>query len=252
MRVGGHCSAIEWRKITEDAQLPRTADYPRASLARTLELAAAVEELGGDCAQNAAAARLSAKPGGTFGALVSTSVKYGWIAVRRGRLRSEPRYREYRLAYDELERRTILGDAVRAMPLFRQLLERFAGRALPESHLPKLLIREYGVPERGAERVARYFVEAATAAGFLAGTQVASGARPRPHGRTAASNAAQREPSHRRVDSSDANDASYRVRISGPDVDSAIEIASTEDVDLVRTVLAKVERGLRERARRER
>jgi hypothetical protein len=257
--LDGHLAAIEWRKKpTSPAAMPKTTDYPRASLARTLELAAAIEDLGGECAQSAAAARLGAKPGGTFGALVSTAVKYGWIAVRRGRLRAEPRFRDFRLAYDEDERRVVLADAIRTVPLFRQLLERFAGRALPESHLAKLLQREYGVPERGADRVARHFVEALTIAGMLSGTRVSAASRSpaRSRGAHAKQPHADRATSEHDVDANGDTSGSgiagsrhYRVRVWGPDVDSTVEIATPEDVDLVRTLLAKVERGLRERAR---
>jgi hypothetical protein len=252
--------------------MPRIADHPRASLARTLELAAAVEELGGECSQSAAAARLGAKPGGTFGALVSTAVKYGWVAVRRGRLRSEARYRDYRLAYDDAERREVLFTALQAVPLFRQLVDRFAGRTLPEPHLPKLLAREFDVPEAASSRVAGYFVEAAVAAGLLAGTQLLaaptgdvtgnvdaesparSGSRSspaRPATRSALRSVADdgRHGRESRPASEDAPSvaAPYRISIVGPDVDTTVGVATPEDLELVRAALDKVARGLRPR-----
>jgi hypothetical protein len=252
--------------------MPKIADHPRASLARTLELAAAVEELGGECSQPAAAARLGAKPGGTFGALVSTAVKYGWVAVRRGRLRSEPRYRDYRLAYNDAERRAVLFTALQAVPLFRQLVDRFAGRTLPEPHLPKLLAREFDVPETASSRVAGYFVEAAVAAGLLAGTQlratpagvvgaepdadsparIGSRALPARPVTASRSRSVEEERRHGRnspavSDKAPTEAASYRISIVGPDVDTTVGVATPEDLELVRAALDKVARGLRRR-----
>lgn len=217
--------------------MPRIADHPRASIERTLELAAAVEELGGECTLEAAADRLGASPGGSFGALVSTAVKYGWISIRRGRLRAEPRYRAYRLAYDEAERRAALVDAMRDVPLFQRLLERFGGRTLPEDRLARLLIREFDVPEPAAGRVADWFVEAAVAAGLLAGGQLRSTPTGAPEVSRGAAHPAP-EPDAKRS-------AGYSVRVSGPDLDSTVQIAELADLELARSLLAKVERALR-------
>jgi hypothetical protein len=223
--------------------MPRVVDYPRASLARTLELADAVERLGGECTLAAAGDELDARPGGTFGAVVSTAAKYGWVSIRRGRLRTEPRHRTFRLAYDEAERRATLVDAIRAVPLFRQLLDRFDGRTLPEDHLARLLAREFDVPAKAAERVASYFVEAVIAAGLLAGGKLrATPAGERPVGAPSRAEAA---PRAARPPSGD--ESIYRIRLQGPDMDSTVEIAEPEDLDVVRSLLAKVERALRAR-----
>lgn len=221
--------------------MPRIADHPRASVGRTLELAAAVEELGGECTLEAAADRLGASPGGAFGALASTAAKYGWVAIRRGRLRTEPRYRAYRLAYDEAERRATLVDAMRDVPLFQRLLARFGGRTLPEDRLARLLVREFHVPESAADRVAGWFVEAAVAAGLLAGGQL----RSTPTGAPEASPAPTRSPAGPEAP----RGVGYSVRVSGPDVDSTVEITELADLELARSLLAKVERALRAGAR---
>jgi hypothetical protein len=217
--------------------VPRIADHPRASLERTLELAAAVEELGGECSLEAAADRLGATPGGAFGALVSTAAKYGWLAIRRGRLRTEPRYRSYRLAYDEAERRTLLLDAMRNVPVFLRLLERFGGRTLPEERLAKLLVREFDVPESAAARVAGWFVDGATAAGLLAGGQLRSSPTGEPD--------SGRRTAGLRVTAEEARGASYTIRVSGPGLDSTLTVNEPADLELVRSLLAKVERALR-------
>jgi hypothetical protein len=224
--------------------MPKVADYPRASLARTLELAAAVDRLGGDCTLEAAADELGARPGGTFGALVSTAVKYGWLTVRRGRMRTEARYRTYRLAYDEAERRAVLTDAIRAVPLFRQLLDRFAGRGLPEDHLARLLSREFDVPTNLGVRVAGYFLEAVLEAGLLASGKL----RATPAGdRGTASSGSMAEPRAAAARTGTRVETLYRIRVEGPDMDSTVEISEAADLDVVRSLLAKVERALRGR-----
>jgi hypothetical protein len=226
--------------------MPRVADYPRAALPRTLEFAAAVERLGGECGLDEVADELGARPGGTFGALASTAVKYGWVSVRRGRVRTEPRFRTYQLAYDEAERRAMLTDAIRAVPLFRQLIDRFADRTLPEDHLGRLLVREFGVPGNLAPRVAGYFLEAVVTAGLLAGGKL----RPSPAGGRAPRNTARDVDAPSRIagasGAADA-DAIYRIRIQGPDVESTVEITELADLELARSLLAKVERALRSR-----
>ena len=237
--------------------MPRIVDYPRAALDRSLELAAAVEELGGECSLEAAADRLGASPGGAFGALVSTAAKYGWIAIRRGRLRTEPRYRTYRLAYDDAERRAALTEALRNVPLYDRLLERFGDRTLPEDRLPRLLVREFGVPESAAGRVSGWFVDAAVAAGLLAGGQLRSSPTGTPARTVIPTSPVTTSPAPTLTTTTpltpgalapsggDARPLRYTIRISGPDLDSTVEVGELADLELARALLAKVERALR-------
>jgi hypothetical protein len=199
--------------------MPRRADHPRASLAQALELASAVAALGGECTLDSAAARLDARPGGAFGARVSTAVKFGWIAVRRGRLRLEPAYGELVRA-DDATRRTLLRQALGRVPLYRRLFDRFAGRELPRDGLAALLVRDYAVPAATAARAAGWITEAMASVAAPPGPPVAAAPRPEPR------------------------DARYRVTVRGPDLDSTVEIAGTEDLELVRALLAKVGRAL--------
>lgn len=230
----------------------RTVEYPRASLERCLELASAVQALGGDCGLAAAADRLGARPGGAFHAVVSAAGRYGFVSVRKGRLRTEPAYRAYRRAYDAGEQEQVLAGALANVPLFRRLLERFGGRALPEARLDRLLVREYGVPEHSAERVAGYFLDAVRAAGLLhAGTLQPA----RTSGARAAETSGAREP--RALGERDAtapptphspsSSDTFRVHVQGPGVDSLVEVSNPEDLELVAALLAKLERALRER-----
>jgi hypothetical protein len=201
--------------------MPRRADHPRASLAQALELASAVDALGGECTLDSAAARLDARPGGAFGARVSTAVKFGWIAVRRGRLRLTPAYRDLVRA-DDAARRTLLRQALGRVPLYRRLFDRFAGRELPRDGLAALLVRDYAVPAATAARAAGWIADA-----------MASVAAPPGESAVAAPGAAPA-----------ARGARYRITVRGPELDSTIELAGAEDLELVRALLAKVERAL--------
>ena len=149
--------------------MPKVVDYPRASLVQALELASAVEQLGGDCTAAAAAGVTGHRLGGTFTALSAAATKYGWVTARRSRLRTTPAFRDYRLAGDDATRRGALRTALLCPPLFARLARRFAGRPVPEGALPGLLVREFGVPEAIAARVAGYFVAGARQAGMLDG-----------------------------------------------------------------------------------
>lgn len=227
--------------------MPKAVDYPRAGLDRCLELARAVHELGGDCTLAAAAQRLGARPGGTFHAIVSAAGRYGFVTARRGRLRTEAAFRAYRLAYDAAERERALAGALGNVPLFRRLLERFAGRPLPEGHLDRMLVREYAVAEASGERVAGYFRDAVRAAGLLNGGVLAAHAAPGGDG--PARPARGTPPPAVNADAAPAaSRESFRVQVSGPGVESYLEIADAADVELLRALFAKLERAIRDRA----
>lgn len=233
--------------------MPRTVDYPRASLGRCLELAAAVHELGGECSLAVAAERLGARPGGAFHAVVSAAGRYGLVSVRKGRLRAEPAFRTYRLAYDDAERERTLASALAAVPLFRQLLDRFGGKTFPEGRLDRVLVREYAVPEHSAERVARYFLDGARAAGLLSGGQLRAARIDVPMGDESSTRtgraARTSEPSTRLAESAnvDAERDTFRVHVTGPGLDSRVELTNATDLELVRALFGRLERALRDR-----
>lgn len=242
--------------------MPKSLSYPRASLDRCLELAAAIHELGGESTLAAAAERLGLHVGGSFHAVVSSAVRYGFVSVRRGRLRTAPAYRAYRLAYDATEREQTLADALANVPLFKTLLERYAGRPMPAAHLDRLLVREHSVAERSAERVARYFLEAARSAGLLHGGVLRGRDAPHPAsadiatlgGGPVAPRAATEpmfvpprvgEPSV--ANTPDARRRVFTVHVAGPGLESRIEVADASDLELVRALVARLERACLDR-----
>jgi hypothetical protein len=228
--------------------MPRLTDYPRKSLAQSLELAAAVDSLGGTSSEEMAGSKLGRKGtnSGAFAALVGAAVKFGLLDNRKATLSVTSRYRDYKLAYDEEQRTQALRAAFLNPPLFRAITERFSGKAIPTDILDKLLIREFGVPEALAARVGEYFLEGAKAVRLLsdAGVLIADGgpssvATPAP----AVSEAVETVPispepvlvptSH------------YVVRVTGPGISSSVDIIDEEDLVLVDALLKRIRRSLK-------
>src|SRR5437867_10041615 len=106
--------------------MPRMVDYPRKSLSQSLELANAVDSLGGSSSEDMAANRMGRKGtnSGAFSALVGAAVKYGLIDVRKSLLSTTARYRDYKLAYNEDQRVQALRGAFLNVPLFQRISDR--------------------------------------------------------------------------------------------------------------------------------
>ncbi|QDT78094.1 hypothetical protein Mal35_15250 [Gimesia maris] len=141
--------------------------YPRATLKNCLQLAKAVDELGGDCSTELAADKLNKKMGGAYQALIASAVKYRLILNKRGQLEVDQLFRDYKLAYSAEDEKRALRKAFLSPPVFDDVYQKFSGKALPVSHFEKLLIREYGVPDPMGSRVAKYFIEGAKQCGLL-------------------------------------------------------------------------------------
>ena len=144
-------------------------DYPHASIKKSLELAEAAHDLGGNCSVEMCADKLGKKVGGAFNATMSAAKKYGLVDVRHGQVTTTELFREYRLAYDDEERRQKLQYSFLGVPLFQTIYDRFHSGKLPVEIFEKFLVRELGVSEQNASRVAKYFIDGAKAAGLLSG-----------------------------------------------------------------------------------
>jgi hypothetical protein len=227
--------------------MPKTVDYPRRSLQQSLELATAVDSLGGSCSEEMAANRMGRKGpnSGAFSALVGSAVKYGLIETRRGNLSVAPAFRDYKLAYDDDQRMHALRGAFLGVPLFRRVYDRFVGKPVPEDILDKLLIKEFEVPEALASRVGEYFSDGArlckllndggtlTPEENLGPTSIASSTK---------TNFMSRSEKQETVSST--NDH-YVVRISGPGISSSVEIQTEDDLLIVDAVLGRIRKALK-------
>jgi hypothetical protein len=233
--------------------MPANIEYPKAKLRRSLALAEMVDSLGGECTVQSAADGLGNKVGGAFKDLVSATVKYGFIANKQGRLKIEPLFTDYKLAYSETDKQAALRKAFLSVPLFASIAKRFEHQQLPP-HFEKLLIREHQVTEDLASRVAGYFSEGAKESGILQsdGTINAwpksvtlapgTGGASFQADASAVSSSAVAPPSG--SEPSTAFVPGYTVRITGPGMDSTIAIKDDDDVVIVESMLKKVRKLL--------
>lgn len=232
-------------------------DYPRSNLKNCLMIASAVHELGGHCSVESAADRLNKKGGGAFQALYSSAVRYGMLSSAKGQLTTTEKYREYKLAYNSDEEKRILGEFFLTPPLFNAVFERFEGIELPLSHFEKLLIREFEVPDNMASRVSKYFVEGAKLCYLLGTDNILRRSENAERDNGALTYDALEDTSPTSISahnleqstaasslgpkiSEQKSSKGYSVRISGPGIDSLIEINEAEDLTIVQAMLNKV------------
>lgn len=237
--------------------MPKQLDYPRASLKAALQLAKAIDDLGGTCSADLAADKLGKRVSGAFQALIGSSAKYGLISNKGGKLSVEKLYRDYKLAYNEQERGVFAQKALLSIPLFQKIYTQFQDTKLPIDHFEKYLIRELQVPEVIASRVATYFVEGAKLTGLMNSDYSFSKRSIETPKDTEVELA--NETDSGGEDSSPLEESppgaifgvstvgAYAVRIQGPGIDSMIEISGEDDLLIVQAMLKKIEKLLREK-----
>ncbi len=227
--------------------MPKQLDYPKDSLSRSLQLADAVDSLGGSCTVDMCATSMKRAAGsGAFQSLVSAAGKYGLVDASRGKITTTDRYRTFKHAYSDEEKQELLRAAFLDIPVFSQLLERFHGKQVPEAILSKLLIREFDVSERDANRVASFFLDGLSMIGATNGETAqqplggnGSSATEESHQATAPSS----------IDSFIATTEShqlYVVSIVGPGLRHEIKLQEPEDLLIVDAILKKVRKKLEE------
>lgn len=231
--------------------MAKIIEYPRAPLKRSLALAETVDKLGGECTDQSAADSMGNKVGGAFQALVSATVKYGLISNAKGKLKTEPLFQDYKLAYTPIEKQEALRRAFLKAPLFASIAKRFNGMILP-THFEKLLIREHSVNEDIASRMVSYFTEGAKDSGIIApdGTVNANPNNITGDGALEAGaddligDITAPEPEVKSAPSATPFVQGYTVRLTGPGMDSTIAIKDEDDVAIVESMLKKVRKLL--------
>lgn len=241
--------------------MPKVVDYPRAPLKKAIELATAINDLGGQCTVDLAAERMGMKVSGGFAAITSAGVKHGLVFKKGGRLENTQLYQDYKLAYTDEEANSVLIRSFLSVPLYDAVIDRFNGRPLPVSHLDRLLVREFDVPEKLSSRISKYIVDAARQLGVLGEGNVLSvdGA-----GRESEfadeddelksnQNEQRRSPDEKQKAAGrpavlSADSGSFTVHVKGPGLDMVVQIDSEFDISLVDMLMQKVKAKLDEKA----
>lgn len=236
--------------------MPKIIDYPRASLKSSLELAKAVDDLGGECSTDMAAERLNRKVSGAFSALVSAATKFGLVESKSQKLSTTALYKDYKLAYTPEESNEKLREAVLSPVLFRGIFERFVGKEIPITHFEKLLVREFEVPDDWASRIASYFIEGAKQSGLLGenhrltdsafalNTAQGGASAPLNNSQETDLQTSQPAPPLEKEEVISTHQKVYVVKVTGPGINSSIEVHEPEDMLIVQAMLKKVEKAL--------
>jgi len=231
--------------------MPKKIDYPHASVAKSLELAKAVYELGGSCSQEMCAEKMGRTVSGGFKATVSAAAKFGLITNNRGQLGTTEMFQNHYLGYSHEEKALILQKAFLRVPLFLEIYDRFKSQKLPVEIFDKLLIREFQVNQQVASRVAKYFIEGAKATKLLNGDNTFElisdiGSNDIEEQKTPEEPDSYEEPAQETVQPEAIDNNEFSVRIHGPGMNSTIVIREEEDLDIVEVMLKKVKKRLLE------
>jgi hypothetical protein len=227
--------------------MPKIVDYPRASLKSALELAKAVDDLGGSCTAGMAAERMSRKISGAFGMLISSASKYGLVENKGQKLSTTNLYKDYKLSYTEEEKSQKLREIMLSVQLFQSIYERFSGKELPITHFEKLLIREFSVPNDLGSRVASYFIDGAKESNLIdENNRLIDYSQTLDAGDNALGNTESIDDAEVVVvKEPQKHIKNYFVRITGPNMDSNIELIEPDDMLIVHAMLKKVEKHLK-------
>ena len=124
-----------------------------------MELANAVDYLGGSCTIADCAHQLKKKISGGFGVLISSAIKHDLIQRKGDRLSVSELYKKIKFSYNLVEKIDCQRVSFLHPVLYRKVYDRFKGKELPLAMLDKLLIREFQVEEKVSEKIAGFFVE---------------------------------------------------------------------------------------------
>lgn len=147
--------------------MPKILDYPKSSFSNSMDMAEAIDSLGGRCEKASCADQMGLKLTGSFNKRISAAVKYNLIASNKGKLEITDLYKAIKNSYNEEERLKHKKDAFLTPPIYGALYEKFKGKKLPVDILDKYLIREYDVEDKNASTVANIFLKGLESIGLL-------------------------------------------------------------------------------------
>ena len=241
--------------------MPKNLNYPLASFQKAYALADAVNALGGTCTIENCAQKMQRKVSGGFMVIISSSQKFKLVNFEKGLITTTEEYKLIKHSYTNSERLDLLRKAFLSPQIFSLLYDRFKGKELPTEMLDKILIREFGVEENTAGRVAGYFVDGLKTYGLLNGSAVLDPANKevtvteqsiaefeKPVIKVEAE-----KPVEETAPKTDASfislkSVNYELQISGPGIDTKISIDDEEDLLIVEAVLRKIQKVLNTKA----
>ena len=243
--------------------MPRLIDHPRASFKNGQEIAAAVDYLGGSCTIASCADKMKKKVSGAFKALISAGVKHGLVYLKKDILSTTELFKTYKLGYDEVEKLETLRKAFLAPPIYQKIYERFKGKDLPVGMLDKLLIRELGVEEKYGSRVAGYFIDGAKSVNILENGKLIDDIKVVPldieendfdeEDDTNENNVGKDLKPSIKITKQETgsnfiqqNGNSFVISISGPGMNTKIEIKEEDDLLILDAMLNKIKKKLKE------
>lgn len=227
---------------------------------KAMELANAVEYLGGACTIQTCADRLGKKVSGGFGMLISSAIKFNLITRKGEELKNSQLYKNIKLAYNEDEKNENLRSSFFSPRLFSNLYDRFKGRELPISMLPKLLIREFNVDEDAGSRISGYFVEGLRFLNLLDGNKLIEISNGKTNSAEEIDTVEEKESglifnqesnvnpgiTQQAQEVLSLNNSVYTIHLKGPGMDSKITISEDEDFLILDAMVKKIRRKMNE------
>ena len=236
--------------------MPKTLEYPRSSFKNALEIAQAVHSLGGKCDEETCANKLGKKTSGAFSKKISSTVKHGLIITNKGSLEVSELYKSIINAYTDEEKNKFLIEAFFNASTYKKVYDRFKGNKLPIDILDKLLIREYEVNNTDAPVISKYLIEGLKFLNLISPDEkILETSLPQEEDKDLSSeNANDEENSNNNLKTAErAFDGklienpinnSYQVKVTGPGINSSIEIISEDDLIILNAIISKIKKGL--------
>lgn len=232
--------------------MPKNLNYPLASFKKSYELAIAVDELGGSCSIENCAQKLKRKVSGGFMVIISSAQKFNLIEFEKGIITISEKFKLIKYAYSDTERTELLKNAFLAPHVFSILFERFKGKEFPVNALDKILIREFGIEENVANRIAGYFIEGSKTYGLLNGSNVVAGNETL---NTENDYADTQKVSQSKISSKDNHNSEesdsgtlltngdigfYQIEITGPGLNSKFTLKDEDDLTILEAISKKI------------
>ncbi|MVN21990.1 hypothetical protein [Mucilaginibacter arboris] len=238
--------------------MPKNLNYPLASFQKAFTLADAVDALGGSCSVENCAQKMQRKVSGGFMVIISSAQKFQLVSFEKGIITTSSEYKLIKHSYTNSERLALLRKAFLVPQVFSILFERFKGRELPTEMLDKILIREFGVEENTAGRVAGYFIEGLKAYGLLNGNVVVEEDQEVTPNKTSSETVNNVEPvvlskpveKDEKPDSADASFITlksdrYEIQLSGPGINGKFIIEDEEGLLIAEAILKKIKKVIK-------